>query len=224
MAIKVCLLVEILALAHIALSIDTTPRDTVEPSLLWGPYRPNLYFGIRPRIPQSLLMGLMWTRTQNGTFEEKTLRHGCEQSDGMAGYGWDEYDPRTGGSQTIYDVGNSIDVRTDFFKPKGDGSCCQWAVRINGTPRADAPKDLESLVVFYIGSEDPNPTEDSFLDCAEAEGLAVMKCSGNQRHVPSFTLQFQEPQRDNVPVQRGYAASIRSDSVPADGIWQAKCT
>jgi hypothetical protein len=29
-------------------------------SLLWGPYRPNLYFGVRPRIPQSLLTGLMW--------------------------------------------------------------------------------------------------------------------------------------------------------------------
>lgn len=30
-------------------------------SLLWGPYRPNLYLGIRPRIPNSLLMGLMWS-------------------------------------------------------------------------------------------------------------------------------------------------------------------
>ena len=29
-------------------------------SLLWGPYRPNLYFGLRPRIPQSLMTGLMW--------------------------------------------------------------------------------------------------------------------------------------------------------------------
>ncbi len=29
-------------------------------SLLWGPYRPNLYFGVRPRIPKSLTTGLMW--------------------------------------------------------------------------------------------------------------------------------------------------------------------
>jgi len=28
-------------------------------SLLWGPYRPNLYFGVRPRIPKSLPTGLM---------------------------------------------------------------------------------------------------------------------------------------------------------------------
>lgn len=34
-------------------------------SLLWGPYRPNLYLGIRPRIPNSLLMGLMWSNADN---------------------------------------------------------------------------------------------------------------------------------------------------------------
>lgn len=35
-------------------------------SLLWGPYRPNLYVGIRPRVPDSLLMGLMWGRLTGG--------------------------------------------------------------------------------------------------------------------------------------------------------------
>lgn len=28
----------------------------------WGPYRPNLYFGVRPAIPESFLMGLMWAK------------------------------------------------------------------------------------------------------------------------------------------------------------------
>lgn len=31
-------------------------------SLMWGPYRPNLYFGVRPRIPLSFMGGLMWTK------------------------------------------------------------------------------------------------------------------------------------------------------------------
>lgn len=34
-------------------------------SLLWGPYRPNVYFGIRPRIPTSLMAGLMWSKVDN---------------------------------------------------------------------------------------------------------------------------------------------------------------
>lgn len=29
-------------------------------SLFWGTYRPNLYFGLRPRVPNTLMTGLMW--------------------------------------------------------------------------------------------------------------------------------------------------------------------
>jgi hypothetical protein len=38
-------------------------------SLLWGPYRPNLYFGVRPRIAKSLMGGLMWTRVEDHTVQ-----------------------------------------------------------------------------------------------------------------------------------------------------------
>ena len=34
-------------------------------SLLWGPYRPNLYFGIKPRIPKSLSLGLLWAKVDD---------------------------------------------------------------------------------------------------------------------------------------------------------------
>lgn len=30
-------------------------------AFLWGPYRPNVYLGIRARLPTSILMGLMWS-------------------------------------------------------------------------------------------------------------------------------------------------------------------
>jgi mannosyl-oligosaccharide glucosidase len=45
-------------------------------SLLWGPYKPNLYFGVRPRLPEGLWTGLMWTGVS--TFEQVPrglLRH-----------------------------------------------------------------------------------------------------------------------------------------------------
>lgn len=34
-------------------------------SLFWGPYRPNLYFGVRPRIPKSLVTALLWAKVDN---------------------------------------------------------------------------------------------------------------------------------------------------------------
>lgn len=43
-------------------------------SLLWGPYKPNLYFGVRPRIPKSLTAGLMWAKVDNyATAQTSTL-------------------------------------------------------------------------------------------------------------------------------------------------------
>lgn len=44
-----------------------------DPSLLWGTYRPNLYFGLRPRLPYSLMSGMMWFGTQDyNQFQSKS--------------------------------------------------------------------------------------------------------------------------------------------------------
>jgi hypothetical protein len=45
-----------------ALAVEVHDSGYDNSSLVWGPYRPNLYFGVRPRIPRTLLMGLMWAR------------------------------------------------------------------------------------------------------------------------------------------------------------------
>lgn len=37
----------------------------------------------------------------------------------MAGYGWEEYDVRTGGRQVIRDRGNKVDITTEFVKVAG---------------------------------------------------------------------------------------------------------
>lgn len=34
-------------------------------SLFWGPYKSNLYFGVRPRTPDALWTGLMWGKVDN---------------------------------------------------------------------------------------------------------------------------------------------------------------
>ena len=49
-------------------------------SLLWGPYRSALYFGIRPRLPNSLISGLMWY-SADGYDGVGRMRHFYEQGD-----------------------------------------------------------------------------------------------------------------------------------------------
>jgi len=51
----------------ITLASGESINDPVNGTLRWGPYRPNLYFGIRPQIPKTLLLGLMW-----GNIKEQT--------------------------------------------------------------------------------------------------------------------------------------------------------
>ena len=100
-------------------------------SLLWGPYRPNLYFGLRPRIPQSLLTGLMWFGTQNYQSISR-VRHACDQMDELDSYSWTEYDAREGGVQILKDSQNNVKLTTEFLKVAGGGHGGSWAARIKG--------------------------------------------------------------------------------------------
>src|SRR5436189_3925298 len=60
------LIASILGLVSSAAAADYHELERISnQSLLWGPYRPNLYFGVRPRIPKSLLMGLMWAKVDD---------------------------------------------------------------------------------------------------------------------------------------------------------------
>ena len=47
------------------LFVSVASAFVVNDTLIWGPYRPNLYFGLRPRLPQSLMTGLMWFGTHD---------------------------------------------------------------------------------------------------------------------------------------------------------------
>ena len=125
-------------------------------SLLWGPYRPNLYFGVRPRVPESLSLGLLWAKVEEYNTVQDNFRYTCEQHEGMAGYGWEKYDPRVGGVQTIHDRGNEIDISTAFFKDTSSEAGDKggnWGVRIKGVPRESARKDLKTTVVLNVNLE-----------------------------------------------------------------------
>ncbi|KAK7246974.1 hypothetical protein RIF29_41848 [Crotalaria pallida] len=97
-------------------------------SLYWGTYRPQVYFGIRARTPQSLIAGLMWIGVKGGRFH---LRHVCRHEDELSTYGWTKHNGRDFGHQVLADHG--LNLATSFLKSKGDDSGYggDWAVRIN---------------------------------------------------------------------------------------------
>jgi mannosyl-oligosaccharide glucosidase len=207
---------------------DQEPLDTGASSndtLLWGPYRPNLYFGVRPRIPKSLLTGLVWANVDSFATINNNWRHTCEQHEGMAGYGWDEYDARNGGRQVIHDTGNKIDLTIDFVKVTGANGG-SWAARVKGTPRDDAPPTVVSTVLFYAGMEGLG--EVGFDDDLDQRGTVSMH--GQTNELGDFHIDI-TPGPDNhyppkmhkvwdrKPLDRTLATSLQ---VPPEALWQAK--
>lgn len=210
-------------------------RPALNDSLLWGPYRSNLYFGVRPRIPRSLLTGLLWAKVEDFQSVQTNFRHTCEQHEGMAGYGWDEYDPRIGGRQVIHDAGNMIDITTEFAKVPGGRHGGSWGVRIKGSPRSEAPPDLKTTVVFYAGIEGLGSLEIANEEEALGyEGTVTIKGQTPESVLGDFRLDITQdsggkknahprrthPSYDDKPLARTLVKSLQ---VPEEALWQAKC-
>ncbi|KAI9785275.1 MAG: Processing alpha glucosidase I [Peltula sp. TS41687] len=198
-------------------------------SLLWGPYRSNLYFGVRPRIPKSLLVGLLWARVDHQT-AQNNFRYTCEQNEGMAGYGWDEYDIRTGGRQIIHDAGNNLDLQTEFVKVPGGTKGGNWGVRIKGTPRKDAPPKLKTTVILNAAMEGLGT-----LDVAnEKDQLGysdTVTLSGSSSELGQFKIDItQGPAKNSHPIHSHPSHAdkpmdrtiVHSFQLPQEALWQTK--
>lgn len=148
----------------------------------------------------------------------------------MAGYGWDEYDVRAGGRQTIHDAGNDIDITTEFVKIPGGIHGGNWGVRIKGTPRDDAPPDLKSTVIFYATMEGLGSLEiTNDNDPLGIEGIVTIK--GYTTELGDFNIDITKGPESNVhppPTHPSYDEKpldrtlVSSFEVPEEAIWQTK--
>ncbi|KAK3358234.1 glycoside hydrolase family 63 protein [Lasiosphaeria hispida] len=184
----------------------------------WGPYRPNLYFGVRPQVPDTLLMGLMWASGDSRSKMLSSLRDTCEQDDGMQGYGWTYYDTRLGGSQTIHDTQLQIDLDTGFIKSE-DGK--SWAVRITGTPKAGATNVKTSLIVHAAVEMDEFSLPKS-LGCENQSlrgGGVEALCRGEIAELGHFEFQVVGDARNKALHDTAVNSVLK---VSEDEIWKAK--
>ncbi|GAO17856.1 uncharacterized protein UV8b_06915 [Ustilaginoidea virens] len=196
-------------------------------SLFWGPYKPNLYFGLRPRVPQSLWTGLMWGRIDGYNDVKDGLRYTCEQGQDIHGYGWDEYDARTGGVQRIHDQGNKIDMTTSFVKIPGGFHGGSWAARIKGELHRDAPPSSKTVVYYYMAQEGQGALE------AQSEGSEVgfegdVSFAGSSATLGEYKIVFTEGKGGHPTSSHkisssrpGHVTLVNSANVSDEIIWQA---
>lgn len=195
-------------------------------SLLWGPYRSNLYMGVRPRgIPHSLMTGLMWYNIDDYLGLNK-IRHACDQNDQMKGYGWERYDPRTGGVQVFHDEEQHLELTTEFIKNE-EGTA--WAIRVKGVPD-EKPEGGQrtTTLVFYAGIEGNGKLD---LKSEETpEGLVGdMELAGRSRELGHFDIKITKgnnthPSSTHLLAKTRPADKARHISlkVPDDNMWKAR--
>ncbi|GKU01974.1 mannosyl-oligosaccharide glucosidase [Fusarium langsethiae] len=198
-------------------------------SLFWGPYKSNLYFGVRPRTPDGLWTGLMWAKVDDYQDIQSGFRYTCEQGEDIHGYGWDEYDARIGGVQSIHDKGNNIDLTTTFVKIPGGSHGGSWAARIKGELREGAAKDTKTMLFYYIAQDGEGELE------VEGEGTEFgfegdVTFSGNSKTLGDYKLAVtkgtgKHPTSNNKLLEdrHGDKTIVSSpQDVPADHTWQGK--
>lgn len=201
--------------------VVASSRDDPVDWQTWGPYRPNLYFGVRPQIPETFLMGLMWASGDDRYRLMETIRDTCQQDDGVKGYGWNMYDPRVGGSQVIQDEELSVDLTTDFTKTE-DGK--GWTVRVAGTPRLGAPANVKTSIIFHLALEGMDGSKKKSLYCERlnkgtGHSLAFgATCHGQDPKLGSFDLVVFADSEENI-IQ---STAVNSAQVSDSQIWQAK--
>jgi mannosyl-oligosaccharide glucosidase len=189
--------------------------DSVDESLLWGPYRPNLYFGMRPRIPRSLSFGIMWTSVVDDKLDLKRLRHTCEQSDRMTQYGWSIYDVRNGGTQSISDAGNNINLTLQLVKIPDGSMKGSWGLRVDGRFR-DASSPSGADIIWYMTIEESALSGLNALSCQERFSSEI-HCQGTASGLGSFDIQLPPGKIGNTT-----KSDLHVLKVPDEELWKAK--
>lgn len=148
----------------------------------------------------------------------------------MAGYGWDEYDIRNGGRQTIHDTGNNLDLTIDFIKVPGGDKGGNWGARVKGVPREGAAPDQPTTLVFHAGLEG----EGNIEVASEREPLGFtgdVKLEGSAPGLGDFKIDVtggpednQHPKHDHPtyqekPLDHTLVASL---TMPKENVWQTK--
>ena len=96
-------------------------------ALLWGTYRPSVYFGVRSRTAaDAVVAGLMWERARGAAAEgrggggagARAVRHECREGDGVEKFGWNKHDGRAFGRQRVVDATHALALETSFVKPR----------------------------------------------------------------------------------------------------------
>ncbi|KAF5209777.1 Processing alpha glucosidase I [Clavispora lusitaniae] len=215
------------------LSPDAQYHSLAQDSLLWGPYRSGNYLGIRPRIPHSLMSGLLWFPAESSN-AFSSGKHFYEQSHNVGKANWVQFDPRLGGRQIISDNDCHLGITIDFVKSDNGRN---WGVKVHAKPHK-GHESVKTSFVWYSGLEGESDSEeahgflklDTAMDSTGYDGEVTL--AGLSKDFGLFTLSVNDAKtgaKNKHPrvkklflpaldPRRTHHTSLR---VPDDNVWRA---
>lgn len=203
-------------------------KKYTDQSLLWGPYKSNLYYGMRPRYVDDtpFMMGLMWFDNSKADALSR-LRHNAEQNDNLEKYGWEVYDPRLGGKQIFLDRANNLNL-TIYLVKSEDGK--NWVTRVKGEPIDASLNSTSSIILYldqYIGKRGA-----SSLDRLVDDDINFLKFKGKSEELGKYRVIVKDnygtyytdktlPSMEIAPGADCSKTSYSSLQVPDAEMWQA---
>ncbi|KAH7591808.1 Glycosyl hydrolase family 63 C-terminal domain [Nakaseomyces glabratus] len=198
-------------------------------SLLWGAYRPHTYFSVKPRYVDKspFILGLMWMDSYSNNGIEG-LRHFVEPHEqGLEHYGWQTYDPRIGGVETIVDKKNNLNLTVSLAKSK-DGA--NWVTRVSG--KAMDPKRKSTGSIFlYLNQQTTKDDQKSMLHLTPNELKGKMSFKGVSSELGKYNVdvidkkgKYYRSRGKDKPYSKLVDASQTrhvSFRVPEDNYWKA---
>jgi len=135
----------------------------------------------------------------------------------------------------MHDVGNELDLTTEFVKKHEGQEAGNWALRVRGIPRKHTKKGLRMQVVFYAGME----KKKECVRC-EMEATAEEKGMGDDVEVEEVGIRIKHPglgragmrimnskgqkRTKRAPVTGKHESmTVKSVNVTEEEIWQSKC-
>jgi mannosyl-oligosaccharide glucosidase len=183
--------------------------------MLWGTYRPGVYFGLRPRAPKSMIFGLMWLDPLRQD-ALTNIRHQAEMRDGLSQYGWLAHDGEGFGRQGILDEG--LNITTSWVKNtrsssstttnsnnKGEDSegSSVWSARVVAHRRTvrqnqDTQEEEEAAISFfvYIATEDGSAIQlntDNLAEIVSNFDVSGAVMNGNTNAIGKWKLHLNVP-------------------------------
>ncbi|KAG8430671.1 hypothetical protein GDO86_020178 [Hymenochirus boettgeri] len=167
---------------------------SLSPSMFWGSYRPQVYFGMKTRSPGSVVTGLMWLSQSSSP---PSLRHTCEQGDGLAQYGWLMHDGENFGVQEIRDQGFTL--TTEFAKRPGGDHGGDWSWRIKATPQESSPPGQLISLLFYVATDG----QGTLTPHVEGKGH-LTHVTGMSEELGTFTVHFPKAEAGGGHISYNY--------------------